>query len=130
MNVCGNGILNDRSGEVCDNGPVQTGQTEDGCKDDCSGEDAGWTCSNAPGRKSICKPICGDGLVKGIEAEAGHCDDGNSIANDGCSTICIVNKGWQCSGSGPSTCTGICGDGLVVGAEGCDDSNTNPGDGC
>ena len=41
----------------------------------------GFNCSNITGD---CSPICGDGLVKGIET----CDDGNLNNLDGCSSSC------------------------------------------
>jgi|GEM_PF-2591160 len=44
--VCGNGVL--ETGEVCDDGNTQSG---DGCLSDCSGVEAGWSCSGSP---SIC----------------------------------------------------------------------------
>jgi cysteine-rich repeat protein len=72
-------------------------------------------------------PICGDGLLKGIETQPGRCDDGNTITNDGCSSTCFVETGYTCT-SNPSACTPICGDGKVVGIEAtadhCDDGNT------
>lgn len=42
---------------------------------------------------------CGDGLITATEL----CDDGNGQGNDGCSAICEIEPGWQCSGV-PSTC--------------------------
>lgn len=42
-------------------------------------------------------PACGDGTV----TEA--CDDGNTAPGDGCSALCAVEAGWECSGS-PSAC--------------------------
>lgn len=42
---------------------------------------------------------CGDSLITSVEA----CDDGDAQGGDGCSAICEVEPGWQCSGE-PSTC--------------------------
>ena len=42
-----------------------------GCLADCSGVALGYTC-NSTSSPSICSPICGDGLVIGIE----KCDAG------------------------------------------------------
>lgn len=42
---------------------------------------------------------CGDGLITSIE----DCDDGDAQGSDGCSAICEVEPGWQCSGA-PSVC--------------------------
>ena len=72
---------------------------------------------------------CGDSIIAGAEG----CDDHNTTAGDGCSSSCIVEAGWTCSGQ-PSLCSPIsistCGDGIIAGAEGCDDHNTTAGDGC
>ena len=57
----------------------------------------------------------------------------NNIVNIlGCSSVCTVEKGWNCKNvvGGLSTCSSICGDGLDVGTEGCDDHNVAPLDGC
>eukprot|EP01127_Copromyxa_protea_P024751 TRINITY_DN9910_c0_g1_i1.p2 TRINITY_DN9910_c0_g1~~TRINITY_DN9910_c0_g1_i1.p2 ORF type:complete len:1054 (-),score=146.54 TRINITY_DN9910_c0_g1_i1:3491-6652(-) len=74
-----------------------------------------------------CEPICGDGWVVGVET----CDDKNTDNNDGCSDLCKVEVGWNCTHDGTrSVCEPICGDGLLHGIEGCDDGNTISGDGC
>jgi len=39
---------------------------------------------------------CGDGKLEGTEA----CDDGNSVAGDGCSPTCAVETGFVCSSAG------------------------------
>ncbi len=72
---------------------------------------------------ATCGPVCGDGLKKGSEA----CDDGNTVAGDGCSPTCTTESGFSCQGS---TCAAVCGDGLKNGAEACDDANKTNGDGC
>lgn len=67
---------------------------------------------------------------------AEKCDDNNTAANDGCSSICEVEVGWSCTGGSiypapaKDTCTVICGDGLRVGSEACDDGNQVSLDGC
>jgi cysteine-rich repeat protein len=43
--------------------------------------------------------ICGDELTNGME----ECDDGNLIDGDGCSSICVLEDGWDCGGQ-PTTC--------------------------
>lgn len=68
---------------------------------------------------------CGNGIVEGAE----HCDDGNTIADDGCSTLCALEFGWYCDGE-PSACLTACGDGRVAGRELCDDGNHEARDGC
>jgi len=66
--------------------------------------------------RSVCKSVCGDGVVTSDE----RCDDGT---NDGSYGAC----GPDCLTLGPH-----CGDGLVQAAQGeqCDDGNREPGDGC
>ena len=83
---------------------------------DCS---EGYACS-----EHSCVTVCGDSLIKGGET----CDDGNTSANDGCSSLCAVESGWTCNG-GPSVCQ-KCGDGIKEGTEACDDGNISDGDGC
>ncbi|MFO0552401.1 MAG: DUF4215 domain-containing protein [Polyangiaceae bacterium] len=70
-------------------------------------------------------PFCGDGAF----APGELCDDGNSVAGDGCSEECRVESGFVCNGS-PSICETVCGDGFVAGSEECDDDGTMSGDGC
>ncbi len=57
--------------------------------------------------------VCGDGVEGGDET----CDDGNTLAGDGCDATCGDE---------------FCGDGLVNdgGAESCEDGNAMDGDGC
>lgn len=58
------------------------------------------------------------------------CDDGNVINGDGCSSLCIIEMNFYCSGL-PSLCMRtILGNGIVTGGEECDDGNTINGDGC
>jgi cysteine-rich repeat protein len=58
-------------------------------------------------------PRCGNGR-KELDEE---CDDGNWVADDGCTNLCTLP---------------VCGDGVVQGFRGetCDDGNTRSGDGC
>jgi cysteine-rich repeat protein len=127
---CRNSIVDTDLGEVCDNGPNGPG---DGCSDDCQTIEDGWACNQINGKSGRCTPICGDGKLIGIETQIGYCDDGNLIPGDGCSSICVINMGYTCTGN-PSVCTPICGDGKLVGIETksdyCDDGNTINGDGC
>jgi large repetitive protein len=119
---CGNGAIEE--GELCDDG---NDAEDDGCFG-CQIE-PGWACEGEP---SVCAR-CGDGLVaSGLE----ECDNGNG---PGCNDLCQVVMGWECTGE-PSLCTPVCGDGIWLGeavfgvtaalAEGCDDGNTEAGDGC
>ncbi len=77
---------------------------------------------------------CGNGAVETAWLPSGTaapeaCDDGNTVAGDGCSAACAVEPGYACSGS-PSMCAPVCGDNLVTGPEQCDDGNVTAGDGC
>jgi fibro-slime domain-containing protein len=71
---------------------------------------------------------CGDGINNqgGIE----QCDDGNTIAGDGCNGACQIEPNWTCPPAGKCTRSFRCGDGVVNPGEVCDDGNTNDGDGC
>lgn len=46
-----------------------------------------------------CQPQCGDGYIRGTE----QCDDANTANRDGCSSSCIVEDNFLCTGE-PSTC--------------------------
>ncbi len=55
--------------------------------------------------------VCGDGTVGVGEI----CDDGNTIAGDGCSNTCTIESGYFCSGTAPSVCIVpeiVCNDGI------------------
>ena len=52
-----------------------------------------------PGWGEISDGNCGDVCGDGVRREAlPVCDDGNSVAGDGCSDTCQVEDGWICSG--------------------------------
>jgi len=44
---------------------------------------------------------CGNGVLEVGES----CDDGNTLAEDGCSVVCTVETGWTCIGTPRSTCS-------------------------
>ncbi len=71
---------------------------------------------------------CGNGKREFGEV----CDDGNKIDQDGCSSTCTKEDGWDCSGveGEKSICATICGDGKKLGLEECDDGGEVAGDGC
>ncbi len=75
---------------------------------------------------SVCVPHCGDGKLRLNE----QCDDGNTRSNDGCSSTCVIEKGWECLRPAGTPCSVICGDGIRAGIEVCDDGNRVNGDGC
>lgn len=124
---CGNGLI--QPWEECDDGGTDNG---DGCSPVCTVEPA-WIC---PGFNV--QPTQGcfqipNGCGNGVRSFPEDCDDGNNEPGDGCSENCLVEAGWNCSGSYGllSDCSGQpCGDGVVEGSEVCDDGGLAPGDGC
>jgi cysteine-rich repeat protein len=123
LDGCGNGAI--EAGEVCDDSNTDPGDGCDGCQ-----IESGWQCAGEP---SVCAE-CGDGQVDPM-LEA--CDN---AGGPGCTeNTCQIVMGWTCTGM-PSLCSPVCGDGIWIGlgvlgvsetlAEGCDDGNWNPGDGC
>jgi len=73
--------------------------------------------------------VCGNSQTEVNET----CDDGNTVAGDGCSDTCTIEAGYVCTGNfnTESVCTAsACGDGFRAGAEACDDGDTSNGDGC
>jgi cysteine-rich repeat protein len=125
--VCGDGAVDYKQGEQCDDRNEFAG---DGC-DACVAE-PGFVCWSW----SACEPyFCGDGAVA-YDWESGTgetCDDRNATDGDGCSAFCKTEDGWACTWDG---CKQVeCGDGVVARGdfgvgEGCDDGNTDDGDGC
>ncbi|KAJ1467347.1 hypothetical protein T484DRAFT_1859094 [Baffinella frigidus] len=88
---------------------------------------------------------CGNGFRLYQE----ECDDGNTVAGDGCSPTCMFERGWICeqdtAGREPDSCTVVCGDGIQRDSgcctdtgcslecdtrRGCDDGNAVSDDGC
>eukprot|EP00727_Mastigamoeba_balamuthi_P009485 m51a1_g5159 hypothetical protein (1839) ;mRNA; f:100789-108596 len=117
--TCGDGLVAAPI-EQCDCGPTGCA----GCNSTTCRVVAGYSCSgDGP---LACVEVCGDG----IRTPGEQCDDHNTDNEDGCSSSCTTERGWNCSGS-PSTCHATCGDGITaVGAETCDDANANESDGC
>ena len=66
--------------------------------------------------------VCGDSVISGSET----CDDGNTVAGDGCSATCHLEIGFKCSTPGSPCTRTTCGDSKKEGTEGCDDGNTMP----
>ena len=113
--VCGDGILTEKSIEQCDDKNLVNG---DGCSETCLIE-AGWLCVGTGCKNpitqtcadSLCswQPACSDGYVQSDIGE--ECDDFNKLSGDGCSSKCVVERGWQCEisiGIPPkSQCVGI-----------------------
>jgi cysteine-rich repeat protein len=57
-----------------------------------------------PTNSSQCTEICGDGIHV---SKLIQCDDGNLINGDGCSSTCMIEAGYNCSG-GSNTTKDIC----------------------
>ncbi|ETW10555.1 hypothetical protein H310_00822 [Aphanomyces invadans] len=111
--------------EACDDGNLVAG---DGCSPTC-GLERGYACTPDATGKSVCHPVCGDGIVTGKE----KCDDKNTSPFDGCSDTCTIELGYKCeiNSEGASVCLASCGDGITAfPVEACDDSNRVTGDGC
>jgi fibro-slime domain-containing protein len=89
---------------------------------------SGGSSSTGTGGTLPVPPGCGDGINNqgGIE----ECDDGNTVAGDGCNGICHVEPNWMCPSAGACTRKFTCGDGVINPGEVCDDGNTKDGDGC
>jgi cysteine-rich repeat protein len=86
-----------------------SGERANLCSDDCNSVNfcsplyQNSSSSSLPANpvKSVCEPVCGDGLIFGAE----QCDDYNTGYNDGCDGMCQIESGWNCAGQ-PSVCTG------------------------
>ena len=52
-------------------------------------------------RDEMCRDICGDGYLMNISSWS--CDDGNAESGDGCSSECVVEVGYICSGGNISS---------------------------
>ncbi len=110
--LCGNDVLD--SGEACD-GVALNGE-------DCTSVPGDFT-----GGQLACSPQCTfdtDGCISagcgtGIIDTGETCDDGNTVAGDGCTANCQVEPGWACTGE-PSQCVNLCGNGVLDADEECD----------
>ncbi len=74
-------------------------------------------------------PGCGDGIVQTSLGE--QCDDGNTLAGDGCSGTCQVEPNHTCPPQGgPCVVSFTCGDGVVNPGEACDQGKYQGSPGC
>jgi len=106
---------------TCGDNVCSSGETSTTCPADCT---AAGTCADSvcsSGETSTTCPAdctatatCGDGtLLSGIEA----CDDGNTVAGDGCSATCSIETGYICTSNnyaGQAGCSPLiwCNDGM------------------
>jgi large repetitive protein len=112
--VCGDGR---RVKQECDDG---NGENGDGCSSECKVED-GYACEGGGvNRRDLCYQKCGQ--WPGRNGTKYECDDENLNNGDGCSSVCKIELGWNCSKQN-ATCWTVCGDGIIRGNEECDDQN-------
>ena len=116
---CGDGVLDTKSGEQCDDGDADDGNF---CRNDCMLQppascgdglmQAGETCdppgSLLPPNDNLCRndcTFCGDGNTDPGE----ECDDGNDIDGDSCRNNCQTGIVQECGNgviNAPETCEG------------------------
>lgn len=111
--LCGNGVL--ELGEECDEGKRNSDSTPDSCSTLCLmprcgdaivdpsfGEACDQGTSNAATpdqcRPWCALPLCGDGILDTGE----ECDDGNSVAEDGCDVSCHAGPLVEASNQQPA----------------------------
>ncbi|MFK7986787.1 MAG: DUF4215 domain-containing protein [Sandaracinaceae bacterium] len=157
---CGNGVIDMGEGcDDGNNDPMdgcnQRCLVENGtaCGTEADGEVgdascASGVCDDSMGAPGVCQASCGNGVLEDGEG----CDDANAFVDDGCDADCLVEDGAACNadsagatgamscasgmcntgGGEPGICfrPDACGDGRLNPMEGCDDGNTDDGDGC
>lgn len=130
---CGDGVID--PGQTCDDGDAFGG---DGCSATCQLEPGYYGCYDViadPGLIPETCLRCGDGRVSNVSASgpfpavAELCDDGNTMAGDGCTAACQTEGGgYNCFVPGQPCVR--CGNAIVEVGETCDDGDFLPGDGC
>ena len=76
----------------------------------------------------VAPPGCGDGIVN---QPSEQCDDGNTIAGDGCNGDCQIEPNYTCPPAGGAcTLNFRCGDGVVNPGEVCDEGQYQGSPGC
>lgn len=92
---------------------------------------AGADCQATPKPKACtmaAPPGCGDGMINQA-SEA--CDDGNTLAGDGCNGLCVIEPNHACPTEGkPCVVSFTCGDGVVNPGEACDQGQFQGNPGC
>lgn len=121
---CGDGVVN--GNEQCDT------PDSDACVN-CRLQ-PGYNCGPSGTANPCTATVCGNGNPADPvgAAEPGEgCDDGNTIAGDGCGPTCQLEPVVTRSAPNFEPVIAVtCGDGLITGNEGCDDGNRTNGDGC
>ena len=119
---CGDTIIDDRSGEQCDDGNTNN---NDGCSSTCLIEQ---TIIATEDSTPTLITSCGDGTLDTGE----QCDDGNANDNDGCSANCLLEiVALTEDDTNPIVAAlPLCGNGILESPEQCDDSNRRDKDGC
>ena len=76
----------------------------------------------------VAPPGCGDGKVN---QPSEQCDDGNTLAGDGCNGACQIEPNYTCPPAGGAcTLSFKCGDGVVNPGEACDQGQYQGNPGC
>ena len=106
--VCGNGVK--EGSEQCDNDVHSPAHGYDGCSSQCQIEPSCHNNVDANGNAlpdGPCVAVCGDGIVFDFDSGNGkpkeQCDDGNTVAGDGCSPTCQTEPGYACTISAAAT---------------------------
>ncbi|CAI2384176.1 unnamed protein product [Moneuplotes crassus] len=127
--TCGSGTR--EGAEVCDDGNYNSG---DGCALGCTLE-TGYSCTGGTASTvDTCSLTCQS--TSSPADQTVDCYDNNTVAGDGCSSVCKVESGYTCfwnTGTSESDCTDDCGDGKIITTMPttyCDDGNTSSNDGC
>jgi fibro-slime domain-containing protein len=134
--ICGDGIIkgteqcdilnpNATAQAACVQCRLQPGYT---CGASGTGPCTTTTCGNATAPTDVPGSTAYINTAKSRAEPGEGCDDGNTIAGDGCGPTCQLEP-VVTVGTNPSVAT-TCGDGLVTGTEECDDGNIVGGDGC
>ncbi len=121
--MCGDGVRNPLAGEACDDGNVVSA---DGCRADCRSDE---TCGNGlrddhlPKNRTSHPQECRSATAQGTGC-AEVCDDGNTVAGDGCSANCLSEESCRNGILDPL------GNGGSNPPEACDDGNQIDNDAC
>lgn len=138
---CGNTSPN--AGEICDWGEVgRPGVTPINGGNNNTTWCSSLPYANPPETCTYCQTNCQfSETIEGSHCgddkkDAGYetCDDGNTTSEDGCSSTCQIETGWDCTkiDGQHSTCNVVCGNAIITPPEICDQGygNVANGDGC